>query len=189
MELSAIDYSSQALVKIGAQPINSFNDGTAESDVAGLLYEVARDGLLAVHPWSFATGQVTLPRLKAKPVADFTYAYQLPADFLRALSVGEDERGRGGVYTIKEHRIHTDMSTIILSYIFRPDEGAFPSFFVTALIARLAAEFCLPLTESSSRTEFLTKIAENELRRAKVIDSQQATPGAFTNFPLIEARA
>ena len=83
MALSALALCSRALLKIGAQPIASFDEGTAEAEVAANLYPAARDALLSLHPWSFATAQATLPRLAAKPVADFAHAFQLPAGFLR----------------------------------------------------------------------------------------------------------
>ena len=72
--------------------------------------------------------------------------------------------------------------------MFRPDESAFPPFFAAALVARLAAEFCIPLTENSSRAEMLFRLAEGELRTARQIDSQQASPRAIEGFPLIDVR-
>jgi hypothetical protein len=64
----------------------------------------------------------------------------------------------------------------------------FPAFFVSALVARLAAEFCLPLTENSNRAERLARLADDELRLARLVDSQQSTPGKVEDFTLIEAR-
>lgn len=55
----------------------------------------------------------------------------------------------------------------------RVPESDFPPYFTTALVARLAAEFCLPLTENSSRAERLSRLAETELKLAKLVDSQQ----------------
>ena len=77
---------------------------------------------------------------------------------------------------------------MVLTYIFRSRESEFPPFFDTALIARLAAEFCIPITDSASRADVLMKLAENEFRRAKTIDSQQDTPIHIDDFALVEAR-
>ena len=147
MALSNIGLSSRALLKLGADTIASCDEGTAEATIAANLYPSTRDALLSAHPWSFATAQATLALLAAEPVADFAYAFQLPADFLRALSAGPSGRGRELSYRIIERRLHTDTSDIILSYIFRPGESEFSPFFDQALIARLAAEFCIPLAE------------------------------------------
>jgi hypothetical protein len=188
MALSALALCSRALLKIGAQPIASLEEGTAEAEVAANLYPGLRDALLSAHPWSFATGQAALPRLTGLPVADYAYAYQLPAGFLRALSAGTAGRGRGVPYRLHEDRLHSDAEQVVLTYLFRPEESEFPPFFASALVARLAAEFCIPLTESSTRAEMLFRLAEAELRAARQTDSQQATTRAIDGFPLIAVR-
>ncbi len=188
MALSPIALCSRALLKLGASSIASFDEGTAEAEIAGNLYDGVRDALLTTHPWNFATGQVSLARLASQPMADYAYAFQLPADFLRALSLGHGGAGRGVSYRIAESRLHTDSAAVVLSYIFRPEESGFPPFFAQLLVTRLAAEFCIPLTESTSRADSLLKIAEAELRRARNIDAQQDTPGRIEDFTLIGAR-
>lgn len=188
MALSALILCSRALLKLGAQTIASFDEGTAEAEVAANLYPSVRDAMLSSHPWSFATGQATLARLDATPAADFRRAFQLPNALLRVLSAGGGGRGEGLTYRIQENRLHTDADRVILTWIFRPDESALPPFFASALIARLAAEFCLPLTENASRADILHRLAEQELRHARTLDSQQASVRAIRDFPLITAR-
>jgi hypothetical protein len=182
MALSALALCSRALLKIGAQPIASLEEGTAEAEVAANLYPSVRDAALSAHPWSFATGQASLPRLAAQPHADYAHAFQLPAGFLRALSAGDI------AYRIQEDKLHSDAAQVVLTYVFRPDEADFPPFFASALVARLAAEFCIPLTESASRAELLYRLADREMREARLVDSQQDTPRALAHFPLISAR-
>jgi hypothetical protein len=84
MALNDVALCSRALIKIGAAPITSFSDGTAESEIAGALFAPTRDALLSAYPWGFATGQVSLVLLDTPPMADYSHAFQLPADFLRA---------------------------------------------------------------------------------------------------------
>ena len=148
MALSSIALCSRALLKLGAGSIASFDEGTAEAEIAANLYGHIRDSVVSAHPWSFATGQTVLARLSAEPVADYAYAFQLPADFLRALSVGVGERGRGTDYRIAERRLHANTPDAVLTYIFLPDESEFPPFFDQVLIQRLSAEFCIPLSAS-----------------------------------------
>ncbi|WP_207460166.1 hypothetical protein [Azospirillum sp. SYSU D00513] len=188
MALTAIGLCSRALLKIGATAITAFDEGSAEAELASALYGPARDALLSANPWSFATLQATLPRLAAGPLADYAHAYQLPLDFLRALGAGGAGRGRGLEYRIAGRTLQADGETVVLTYIGRPAEEDFPPFFDQALIARLAAEFCIPLTENSSRAEALQRLAEQEFRRARMIDGQQDSQPGFTDFTLIEAR-
>jgi hypothetical protein len=121
-------------------------------------------------------------------VADFRHAFQLPANFLRALSAGSPDRGRGLAYRILEDRLHCDAGQVVLTHIFRPDESGFPPHFAAALVARLAAEFCIPITENTSRAQLLAAQAEAEFRAARRTDGQQATPRAIEDFPLIAVR-
>src|SRR3954453_13630774 len=100
-------------------------------------------------------------------------------------------------------------NSVTVAYQRRAEEASFPVFFVQALVARLAAEFCVPLTEGTARAAELMQLAELglrrgagrparaaelmqlaelELRRARLADSQQATPPRIEDFTLIEAR-
>lgn len=187
MALSSIALCARALLKTGCRSITSFDEGTAEAEVAGNLYEPLRDAMLSSHPWTFATTQAALARLEVDPIADYAYAFQLPADYLRALSAGAG-RGRGLDYRIHERCLHTNASEVVLTYIFRPFESEFPPFFDQALIARLSAEFCIPLTDSTSRSGALLKIADKEFKQAKNIDSMQESPRAIEDFTLIGVR-
>ena len=184
MALSRIALCSRGLLKLGAGTITSFDEGTAEAEVAANLYPSVRDALLSSHPWSFATAQQTLARLADDPVADHAHAFALPA-----LSAGSDGRGRGIDYRIAGRSLLTDVQHVVLTYIYRPDESAFPPFFDQALIARLAAEFCIPITDSTSRSEALHRLAEAEFRRAKLVDAQQDTPGRIEDFSLVAVRS
>jgi hypothetical protein len=188
MALSDIALCSRALVRLGARPIASFTDPLAEAEVANFLYAPARDALLSSYHWSFATAQSNLTKNLTAPVADFAYAYNLPTQFLRALSAGDGGRGRGLRFRIRGTFLETDAEAVTLTYIFRPVEADCPAYFDSLLIARLAADFCIPLTENTSRAEALIKIAQDEFMRTRQIDAQQDTPQKIEDFSLINAR-
>ena len=188
MSFSSIDMCSQALVKVGAGPIASFGENTTEAHVAAQLYDMTVASLLASYPWRFALKQTLLPRLTVAPDADYRYAYAMPVDCVRALSAGTTVRSSGLDYRIMHRQVHTNSEQVLLTYICRPDESDFPAFFTEALVARLAAEFCLPLTESTTRTDYLRKLAAEVYQNARLTDSQQTAPQAFQDFSLIEVR-
>lgn len=188
MALNDVGLCSRALIRIGAAPITSFNDGTAESDIAGALYAPVRDALLSSYAWSFAHAQISLTKLSQSPLADYQNAFALPNNYLRALSAGQGGRGRGVAYRIAQGQVHTDAEDIVLSYIFRPEEEEFTPYFDMAMIARLAAEFCIPVTENTSRADALYRLADLEFARARQIDAQQDTPGRIEHFTLTDIR-
>jgi hypothetical protein len=189
MPLSPAELCSRALLKIGASTITSLDEGTTEAQVAAHLYPITRDALLAAHPWNFAIAYAELQAADEPPVADYSCAFVLPADCLRVLSAGALSRGSGLEYRICGRQLLTDAERVTLTYVQRAAEETFPPFFVMALIAQLAAEFCIPLTDSTSRWEGLRSAAEGEFRRAKMIDSQEETPQRITDFTLIEERS
>ncbi|MGH1398524.1 MAG: hypothetical protein ACRBCT_04845 [Alphaproteobacteria bacterium] len=188
MALNDVALCSRALIRIGASPITSFTDGSAQSEIAGALYEPVRDALLSAYRWSFATGQVALTKLETPPVADYANAFALPNDFLVAISAGSGARGRGLNYRISRGALHCNADSVVLTYIFRPDESEFPPYFDQALIAKLSAEFTIPVTESTSRAETHYDLAEKEFKSARQTDAQQDTPNRIESFSLIDAR-
>lgn len=188
MAMSRIDLCSRALLKIGANVIGSLNEGTAEADVASNLYDYVRDALLSAHPWHFATTQRKLAALSHEAIGDHANVFALPADCLRVLSAGPVGKDAGLVYRLLNRRLHTDASEVALTYVFRAAEADFPPFFDKVLIAHLAAEFCIPLTDSTSRWESLRKAAESELGQARLINAQEVTTPRIDDFVLVETR-
>jgi hypothetical protein len=85
-------------------------------------------------------------------------------------------------------KLYSNSDKIILTYIYRADESEFPPFFETALIMRLAAELCIPLTENTSRFDAMMRIAETEFSKARQIDAQQDKPQRIKKFPLTDVR-
>ena len=188
MSFTSIDICSHALVKLGANSISSFQEETTEAHIAKQLYDMVLDSLLSSYPWRFALKQTSLARLTESPKADYQYAYALPTDCIRILSAGPTNQGSGLKYRVAQQQLHTNSSSVMLTYLCRPNEADFPAFFVEALVAKLAAEFCLPLTESTTRTDYLRKLSQEAIQTARLTDSQQNIPRAFQDFSLIEVR-
>ncbi len=188
MAMTSIEICNTALLKIGAAPIASFTDATAEADVAARIYPITRDALLAAYPWSFTLAQAVLTAESAVPTADYAHSFALPTGWLRVISAGIGRAGRGLDYRVQGQKLLADAESLTLTYQRSVPESEFPAFFLGVLITRLAAELCLPLTEGTSRAESLYQLAAAELRLARLLDSQQSTPRRVEDFTLVEAR-
>ncbi len=190
MPLTAVEICAAALVKVGARPIAILEEAGLEAACARRLYPIVRDALLVAHPWSFTLAHARLDRDPGPgPVADFGRAFALPADHLRTLSAGVGRNARGLTYRIQGARLLADADRdVVIAYQRRADEAEFPALFVQPLVTRLAAELCVPVTEGTARAAELIQLAELELRRARLLDSQQATPRRIEDFTLVEAR-
>jgi hypothetical protein len=191
MALSDIALCARAMVMIGASPVSSFDEDSAEAETARLLYPAIRDGMLAGYPWRFAARGCWLARLAmgddGRDPKDGSALFALPRDFIRLLSL-ENDGGTITRFEVRDRAVSCSADAAYLEYVARLAEGSFPAWFDLALIARLAAEFCLPLTESSTRAEYLFKRAEDQFRQARLADAQQSTPHAIEGFSLISAR-
>jgi len=168
---SSIDIASKALLLIGESPISSFADDTTAGLIASNLYQASYESLLTLHPWRFASNKKTLSRLTAPPINQWKYGFQLPADFLVAQHVDANNDN----YQIYGDKLFSNNTSIILDYTYKPDESFLPAYFTELLELRLASVFAIPITESSTKGEYYATLAENQLKRAKTVDSQ-ATP-------------
>lgn len=92
---SEIDISNLALSHLGDEAnISDFQEGSANADHCRMFYPIARDVLLEMHPWTFSMRRITPALLSDMPPSMWAYAYALPTDVSRAITVlppGEDD--------------------------------------------------------------------------------------------------
>ena len=170
MAKNEIDIINRALVKVGANPIQGLEENSAESIVIKDLYSGVRDMVLSAYSWSFAKKKSILTKT-TKQYIDGRNIFILPNDILRLLSVDTDD------YELIEGELLSVQDSVFVTYIFRPNVIDFPAYFENTLVAKLASEVCLPLTDSTARTEFLIKIADKEFKACRLIDARQDITG------------
>ena len=171
---TSIDLASNALLLIGEETISSFTDDSTAALIAANLYELTYESLLTLHPWRFASTKSTLSRLTALPVNEWTYAYQLPTDFLVAQHIDDANAS----YQIYGDKLFTNNTSVVLDYTFKPDESFLPAYFAELLEYRLAAVFAIPITESTTKGDYYSTLGERQLAKAKTIDSQMTPSSA-----------
>jgi hypothetical protein len=84
-----VDICNLALANLGdTATVASLNppEGSAQAEHCARFYPMARNALLEMHPWGFATHRVRLALL-GNPWAQWRYAYAQPADVLNLLAV------------------------------------------------------------------------------------------------------
>lgn len=184
-----LELCSLALTAVGADPITSFDAGTVEAEVASLWYPMTAEALLSSHYWSFALRRVELARLLGQDsLAGWSYAYALPADFLRLQAVGTDAAEQGVPFEVRGAQLLTNAANVEITYVRRASEDDWPGYFQDALVAQLGANFAIPLTENTSRADTLGRLAEVKFVRAKQADDQGKDTRAIKRFPLTDAR-
>lgn len=173
---SKFDICSQALVLVGANTVNSFDENTTESKVSEQLYESTLENLLTRCRWRFATKQQQLSKLTTNPLGRYDSAYQVPSDALQihtvSLSDSIIEYDRYG------NEIYADTSAsdiLIADYTFQPSEADFPPYFKQALVFELASLFAGAIARNDTLSQLYSNKASIQLTVAKGQDSQQQT--------------
>ena len=165
--LSAISISSVALILLGHESISAFDEGSAGSEIADMLYESSYLSLLTQHRWNFATKKVSLALLKSDGKE---YIYAIPSDCIYV--IGSEE---GIDYRIVGNNIHTiNGGVFTLMYIHKVKESLLPPFFVKTLQYNLAMQFAVPLTGDLALGDLYRGYFNLELRKAKFADSSQS---------------
>lgn len=143
---SQVQIYNQALVIIGALPVDSVDDTDANVTRLNVFWETVRDRLVGCHNWSWAVKQATLVKSATIPTFGYDYGYALPADFLRAVKLSANADGFD--WEIKEALLQIDLDSddgddyaVELEYVAQvTDTTKFPADFTTALSYALAAE-------------------------------------------------
>ena len=170
--ITSISICNKALTYLSAERINSLAENSENARRCNAIYSYTRDELLASHTWKFATKFSNLAQLDETPINGFTYAFALPADFLK-----ERELYYKYEFIISNSKLYTDDSSPTLEYIARvTDESKFPPYFAEALSRRIASDLAFGITQNATLAQSAFQIAEKVLREAKQTDSQGATP-------------
>lgn len=179
---SSTDVVNAGLRFIGAARITSLSDGTNNANIANDIYEEVRDDLLRSHPWNFATKRSTLAQSGTDPDFEFDNAFVLPADWLRNVSVHDNEAGHGTVlYRTEEvggqRCIVTSADDIYLRYVYQvTDPNLMAADFRRALELALARDMAIPIASSNTLRQDFEKRADRALARARSADAMGAFP-------------
>ena len=167
---------------IGATPITSLGDGTASANAADDIYTEVRDNLIRSHPWNFATKRLKLAQSATTPIFEFDFAYPLPADWLRTMSIHDNDAGHGGILFRMEivnnqRSIVTSASECWLRYVFQvTDPNIMSADFRRALSLSLARDLAIPLASSNTLQETYSREAKSQLASARSSDALGGFP-------------
>lgn len=151
-------------------------EGSAQAEHCARFYPIARDSMLEMHPWNFATRRVSLAALSIETWS-WAYAYAVPVACLRVVSIlpadgysddesqpYETEAAEDGTLIIR-----TNVEAATCRYITRvTDTVRMPPLFVDALSHLLASYMSGPVVKGESGR----KAGMEELQTFRQIASQ-----------------
>lgn len=167
---SKTQIANLALNVLGEPPILDLSEDNKAGRVMNLLFDDARDAVLRLHPWNFATKRAVLAKSTAAPTFGFTSLFILPADYLRLMRLndGKDQ------YQIEADGLLTSVSEANLRYIARIEDTAkFDPLFVQCLAAFLASEAAMTITNSQTMEDRATEKFREKLQEARSVDGME----------------
>ncbi|HNB06341.1 MAG TPA: hypothetical protein PKV97_10465 [Thauera aminoaromatica] len=187
MAATDVAICSNALLMLGAQPINDLTENNDRARLASNLYPAVRDALLRSFPWNCCIQRVVLAPDATAPAFDWTYQFQLPGDFVKALAVGE--LGAEHEFRIEGRKLLSNDNPCLLRYVFRNTNPAtWDDGLVNVLTLQMAAAMAYGITQSAALQDALQKTAMNAMRAAKAVDGQDDTPETFGDLRLLRSR-
>jgi hypothetical protein len=190
---TAVSIASNALLRLGANPINSFDEADESGSnidlarLAGNLWPTVRRQVLRSHPWNCALKRVLLSPDTTPPAFGAAYRFLKPGDWLRTVAVGEDTdriswRTEGSYFL-------TDESALALVYLFDNDNpGTYDATLVAAMELAMAAALAYPVTKSTSLAQALADEVRGTAALARALDSDDDPPETLGDFPLYASR-
>lgn len=180
---SQTDILNLAMAKIGGPNITAIDDGTEAANVLNRIYTSCLEAELGAHPWTFATTRALLPADAVAPLFDWSYAYPLPADYLKLVALGDSWMfyrvpGTDAGYAVEGRAILTDVaSPLKLRYVKRLTNcGLFSPGFVQAFACRLAAESAESITQNLGKRQAAWQEREMAVKQAKRTNDIELPP-------------
>jgi hypothetical protein len=187
--VSPTDIANNALLRLGAAHIVDINESTVRGQDMAAAWPIARDRLLAAYRWQFAMQRASLPADADKPAWGYSYAYTLPADFLRIDQVGEVYVGASltdyrdsdeADFAMESGKILTNLGApLSIRYIRRVPDSATSSYaphFVAALSLVLANDVCYRVTQSNALKQTLMAEVKDIIVEAIRVGAVQKPP-------------
>ena len=179
---SDTDIANEAMQLLKSKRITSLTDGSNNANAANDVFTEVRDNLLRSHNWNFATKRQKLAQSATAPTFEFENAYPLPADWLRTVSVHNNDAGAGSFLWREEEvadqgAIVTSADEVWIRYVYRvTDPNRMAADFRTAFSYALALALPGVSNISSVREDRLENRAEKRLRKAKHSDASGSFP-------------
>ena len=173
---SVVDICNSALNMLGASIIIALTENSKNGRLCNQRYEPVRDAVFRSHPWNCLQKRVELALDTVSPVFEFSNAYTLPADCLRVLKSENSNLSNNEKFRIEGKKLLTDEDTMKILYVAKiTDTTEYDTLLIETLSARLAAEMCYPITQSSTLMDRMFSIYENKLKEARFTDATEGT--------------
>ena len=185
MATDSTGIANLALTELGQDPIASIDDADQQAVLSKQFYNDARRQVLAEHTWNEATKRAVLtPPSGTTPPFGFDTAFDLPADFVRKVHVGDDRETEIFDYEIEGRQLLVRGVTDELKLVYIADDPPPASglpvsdmgpLLQQAVALKLAEMLARPLNSSSAVREAVAQLYRDTLSEAMFMDSRDGS--------------
>lgn len=186
MASSSTEIANSALIKVGADRIDSLSDNNKRARLVNERYDSKRKNLLIGHPWKFALKRISLSADVATPEWEYNFQFTLPTDCLRVVKTNllVDQE-----WKVEGRKLLAQEDTIKFLYIYDvTDTTEFPEYFSEALAFDIARDIAYAITQSNTRADVINKDFKEQLRTARSFSAQEGTVEQVEAFDWTSAR-
>lgn len=167
---SIVEICNTALIELGAEPISSLSETSPQAVACNAVWDQARRAVLRVHPWNFALKTEELAQLATNTRKyRYTYAYQLPSNNIRLLTVDANQD-----YKLEANVIYTNSSTCKIKYVYdNISTASWDSLFVDLMSAKVQAKIAMAITRDRATAEYAQAVYQQRLMSAQAVDASE----------------
>jgi len=178
---STTSVCNQALARIGSKRINDYGDASdnkPEALYCRLFYDQTVRALTRSHLWRFAKARSILSQDTETPAFQWSYSYELPSDFLRAIRIWTNSDLKTGEtyysYELEGTKLLIDESSVNLTYIkWVQDVPSWDTLFTDVLILTLAQKLVIPLSQDIKLKDSINQDLYPLMRQVRALDRQE----------------
>lgn len=167
-----IGLCNQALIMVGSEEINSFDDSTREARICSAIYADTKLNILQKYPWNFTLEQIDLVETTEVPLYEYTKSFQIPVNTLRVIK----KDGVQNDYRVFKDKLFTNNSSVRIVRQIDPGEENYPSYVGRTIVFKMCELLAAALQQDETMSEIFQKKYNVQVREARSIDSQNSPP-------------
>ena len=195
MALSKVDICNLALGHLGtnANVLDIDDPREANEKTFALHYDITRRFTLKMVKPNFALKRALLSLSTEESVFGFGNIYNIPADCLQVLGIGEIQ-DKVNNYTIEANKIFIDDTSeyddgLPVRYIRdETDVSKFSPDFIDLFSWVLAKNVCFTITQSKDMMSYITQIIPTIMSSCSAMNAQENRPVRISNSKFKQAR-
>lgn len=175
------------------------NPNNATEELLARWYDHARKLCLRQHPWNFAAKRAALASSVTPPNFGYTAAFPVPADFIRVLSVNDNDYFYDNFptnhYGFEDNSIlvgdglYSSGDTLRLIYVCDfTNVARMDPMFIDLLAHEIALLIAYKVTSQNSNVERVNALADKRKALAMAIDGQERPPKRVQRSKMLASR-